>query len=276
VAEELNDKAIAAIAKLTNAGAKPIDVPGGNTPVMVIPNDMKVVSLAEFVYNDRSERPIRMKGTVKVLDGDSFLKYWNLFSDANSRVFADEEKESVLAILDYHGSGSDGAPRWGQHRIEINLRKAREWNIWKGQSGKKVTQMDFAEFLEDNAPDIVDPPAATMLEVARDLKATTDGSFNSSFEQKNGSVNFKYSEETKGTYGKQNVEVPDSFKVSIPVHIGGDRITITARLRYRVNAGKLVLWFDLLRAEEIEHKAFLQIEEKIKAGVGDIINGSPA
>ncbi len=169
------------------------------------------------------------------------------------------------------------APRWGQHRIDLSLRRSKEWLIWKAASGKKFDQMDFAEFLEDNTPDITNPSAATMLEVARDLKVKTDVDFNSSFQQANGTVHFKYSEQVNGKFGSGNVDIPDSFTVSIPVHVGGARVPLTARLRFRILSGKIKFWFDLLRAEEVEHNAFVTTKDAIAKDLGiKLISGTPA
>ncbi len=65
--EEINE-AIDKLLKVGETIGQPFTVEGGNTPFAVIPMDAKVVSLAEYVYNDRSEKPIRIKGTVTVHD----------------------------------------------------------------------------------------------------------------------------------------------------------------------------------------------------------------
>lgn len=250
----------------------------GNTPFVVIPNDHKVQYLRDTINNPDAERPVRKSGVVKVLDAGSFCDYYTLFSDLNSRVFADETQNSVLAILDYHGAG-DNAPRWGAHRIQLTLRHSEEWSTWTEKDGQahKMSQMDFAEFLEDNAPDIVEPSAATMLEVARDLRAKTDVDFGSAIRMANGSVQFKYSEQVKGTFGAGNVDVPETFTIAIPVYVGGTSVPITARLRYRIASGKLTFWYDLLRVSAIERNAFLKCRDEIQSRLTiSIINGVPA
>lgn len=249
----------------------------GNTPFVVIPNDHKVVGLAEYKDNPRAERPLRVKGTAKVHDVPSFCEYFTLFHDENSRVFADEDKATILAVLDYHGALGGGAPRWGEHRLELTFRHSKEWNEWKGKDGQRTQQMEFAEFLEDHAPDIITPDAATMLEVARDLSAKVDADFGSAIRMNNGSVQFKFSEQVKATFGSGQLEVPEQFIVSIPIYLGCDRVSITARLRYRINAGKLSFWYDLLRADNIKREAFLVARKTITdtLAITDI-SGTPA
>lgn len=274
--QPINEKAIAELVKLARATGAPQLPKDGALPFVVIPNDCKIENLEKLIFNDHNERPERKRGTVRVLDAPSFCEYFTLFHDENSRVFADETKSCVLAILDYHATG-DNAPRWGQHRVELTLRHSEEWTRWSGKDGERMSQMEFAEFIEDNGPDIVTPDAASMLEIARDLSAKIDADFASAVRLQNGSVQFKYSEQVKGTYGSGQMEVPERFTIAIPVHIGADRVLLTARLRYRINAGKLTFWYDLLRADQIERDAFMAVHDSIGKRLGvTIINGTPA
>lgn len=246
-------------------------------PYAVIPQDSKIESLEKFLHNDYAERPHRKKGTVSVLDAASFIEYYSLFSDEHSRVFADETKSQVLAVLDYHGIG-DNAPRWGQHRVRLDLRHSEEWITWCGSNGQahKMNQLDFAELIEDNAPDIKEPNAATMLEMARTLQAKTDIDFSSAIRTSNGQVQLKYNEIIKGTYGSGNVEIPEEFVILIPVYVGAPRVSIRGRLRYRLASGKLSIWYDLLRPEEHKRAAFLHTLSQIKDSLKvTVIHGEP-
>jgi uncharacterized protein YfdQ (DUF2303 family) len=179
-------------------------------------------------------------------------------------------------VLDYHGALA-GSPRWGEHRVDFTMRHSKEWLAWKSVDGKRMPQMEFAEFIEDNAPDIVDPSAATMIEVARDLRAKSEVDFGSTVQMQNGSVRFRYSEQTKGTFGSGDIDVPEQFAISIPVYLGCDRVKVTARLRYRINSGKLTFWFNLLRAEAIEREAFYAARGAIEKALKiTVIDGIPA
>lgn len=276
---EFTEDALRRVIDLARANAAPQAANGG-TPFILVPDGMRVHDLGVTVYNEHAERPERIKGTVKVFDPASFCHYFGLFRDDESRVFADETAAKVLAVLDYHQSMAEVGEvnaRWGSHRLDLTLRHSQEWRDWKAQSGKKTAQMDFGEFLEDHGPDIVEPNAATMLEVARSLSAKTDVDFSSAIRMNNGSVQLKYNEQVKGTYGNGQFDVPESFVIAIPVFIGHDRVRVTARLRYRLNAGKLTFWYDLLRADVIERDAFLAARQAIADSLGvTIINGVPA
>lgn len=250
----------------------------GNTPFVVIPKDAQVVSLREYLFNGDTERPAAKRGTVSVLDAASFIEYWTLFSDEHSRIFADETKSQVLAVLDYHGIG-ENAPRWGRHRVNLTLRFSEEWSLWTGHNGQKnkFSQLDFAEFIEDNTPDFVQPKAADMLEMARTLSVKTDVDFSSAVRNSNGQVQIKYNETVRGTAGTGNVEIPEEFIIQIPVYVGTPRVPVRARLRYRLASGKLTIWYDLLRPDAIQRDVFVSTLEAIRGSIQTpIINGSPA
>ncbi len=116
---DVTKEAIQEITKLARLTPTVYELATGNTPFVIVPNECKVQDLLAFIDNDRAKAPIRVKGTIKVHDADSFVEYYTLFSDPNSRVFADETSSTILAVLDYHGA-REGGPRWGQHRLETH------------------------------------------------------------------------------------------------------------------------------------------------------------
>ena len=272
---DISKDAIVELVDLGRLGSSLQQLPDGGVPFVVIPATAKVQDFSALV-EERLTNPRRKIGTAKVLDASSFNEYFTLFRDENSRIFADETATRIVGVLDYHEVG-EGKPRFGQHRVELALRFSEEWSTWGAKDGNKQTQMDFAEFLEDNAPDVVSPDAATMREVATDLRAKTDSDFGSAIRVQNGSVKFGYSEQTKGTFGKGDMEIPERFLIAIPVYIGTERVQLTARLRYRINGGKLTFWYDLLRAEQASRDAFAAIYDTIADSLQvKIINGSSA
>ncbi len=243
-------------------------------PYAIVPNDSRLVSLENYVYNDHAAAPERIKASVSVLDPESFIEYYTKFSDPNSRIFADEPNTQVTGILDYHAAG-EGSPRWCQHRLTLVLRASEEWKTWTASNNKQFTQMQFAEFLEQNSMDIVNPAPAAMIEVARDLEAHTEVEFAAGARTQDGQVKFKYTETTKASVGAGSVAVPEQFTIFIPVFVGGQTIGLQALLRFRIKEGKLVLWYTLLRPEQVRRDAFLrarnQIADSLKAVV---INGT--
>lgn len=269
-----NDKTLKEMIRLGQIIGDPKQVING-IPYAIVPADCKIESLEKFLYSDYADHPHRKKGTVSVLDAQSFIEYYSKFSDEDSRVFADETTATVLGVLDYHGVE---VPRWGQHKVQLSLRTHESFSVWMAHDGQahKMSQMEFAEFIESNAPDIVEPNAATMLEMARDMSAKTDIEFSSAMRTNNGQVQLKYNEQVKGTYGGSNIEIPESFVIQVPVYVGSAPVRLTVRLRYRINGGKISLWYDLLRPKEAIRYAFQASLDVIKENLKvTVINGSP-
>jgi hypothetical protein len=95
-----------------------------------------------------------------------------------------------------------------------------------------------------------------MLEVARDLHAHTDVNFDSKILPKNGQVQLKYTETIAAGVGTGNFDVPERFVISIPVFYGEDKVSISVRLRFRVNQGKLSFQFKMDNPVDVVNDAF--------------------
>ena len=275
---EITDATIQSLIEVGRLAAAPTEVQNAehvSVPYIVVGG--KVTPLPDLMFNEHAKAPERVKQTVTVFDPASFVDYYTLFNDQNSRIFADETKLQVLAVLDYHAAGDGNSPRWGQHRLSLTLRQSEEWKIWKGNNNQQLTQQQFAEFLEQNSTDIISPNPASIREIAEDLEATVDVEFAAAQRMAGGKVNFKYTETTKTTVsGGKAVTVPDQFTLSIPVFIGGDPIQVGAFLRYRIKEQKLVFFYTLLRPEECVRTAFLAARSQIaEMLMVYIINGTP-
>ena len=246
-------------------------------PVPFIIVQGKVTPLPDLKFNEHANTPERIKQNVTVTDPASFIEYYSLFADGDSRVFGDESALKILAVLDYHHAEGDG-PRWGQHRLTLGLRSSTEWLTWWKSNNTQMTQQQFAEFLEQNATDIVTPDPAAIREIASDLECTVDVDFASAQKQAGGRLNFRYTETTKTTVsGGKQVTVPDQFVISIPAFIGGQRVPVQALLRYRIKEQKLIFFYTLIRPEEVVRMAFNDARQEIADKLTvSIISGSPA
>jgi uncharacterized protein YfdQ (DUF2303 family) len=268
------------IRELADASSAVGTVEGGNTPYLLHPADYKVTTLEALIQNDRSERPHRIKQAVEVWDAASFIEYFIAFRDHSSRVFADVNVATVTSVLDYHEwigeetHNDTAVPRWGSHKLTLSLKKSPEWLLWIASNKKTMDQDTFATFIEDNAPDIVDPSAATMKEIASDLHETHEMTFAGKATTPNGSQKISFTQENKSSFGKADATVPESFKVGIPVYIGGERVQLVARLRWRVAGGKATFWYDLLRDDAAERAAFDATRAQVAEAIGaPIISG---
>lgn len=256
----------------------------------VLMPDGRIVVVTPKAHTEFAAGPFRVKAAVEVRDVESFVAYWKNHHDEDSVAFADRETHSILGVLDYHkamqpqvlGFESWNQARWCNHRVTLKLKFTEEWATWKAGNGaqNKREQGAFAEFIEDNAPDVFDPPAATMMEMATTLQATTGAQFEQATNLQNGQIQLSYREEIKGTYGaNKNQQMPKEFKIRVPVYEGEQPVTLTARIRYRISGGRLTMWYDLLHVERTERKAFDAVVERVAAGSGEmairVYNGKP-
>lgn len=272
--ENFGIEVVKEIERLARATMAAQTVPAGNIPYVIVPDGCKDLPMADLIYNEHSAKPERIKQKVTVLDATSFIEYYSLFADLNSRTFADESKLTVVSVLDYHGA-KEGSPRWGQHQVTLGLRTSEEWKRWTAANNHHMGQQEFAEFLEQNSLDITDPAPASIIEIANELQATTEVEFGSGIRQADGQIRFKYTESTKATVGAGQVQVPDHFTIQIPAFVGGERVPVKALLRFRVKEGTLTFWFTLIRPEEVIRTAFIAARTAIAATLGIIIiNGT--
>lgn len=251
------------VISLLAAGGALTDIAPGdeNTiPSMVIVDDGNT-SRKSLEYLQK--RPSVVRSSVDVYDTESFIAYVNRFARKSYPNLESETVETVIfgkitetnvsftGVLDYHADMSSQAGR-GQHRVVYDCRTTPEWRRWTENDGKKMNQEAFAAFIEDNAPDIVDPSSAVMIEVAGSLDARTTGSFSSATRLTNGSVTLKYSENVEAKAGLNgDVEIPTTFAIGVSPFIGFSKFRVQARLRYRISEGKLVLWYELVRPHKV-------------------------
>lgn len=217
----------------------------------------------------------RKTGTTTVRDAASFLTYYGKHHDENTEVYSDVEALTVTAVLDAHTT--DDA-RFGEHRLHLQLRRTKAWQDWLKLDGQLVDQDRFANFLEDQLPYLENPDAATMLEIAQSIKATTKNEFQSSSRLQSGERKFSYVEDTKASAGaKGDLAIPETFVIAVPPFEGADAYRMTARFKYRIDRGQLTLGFKLEQPEERAKAAFADVLQAIEAGVDTpILNGTPA
>jgi uncharacterized protein YfdQ (DUF2303 family) len=265
-------------AVILNAGqliGMPKQLPGFR-PYAVLPDAGGGSSLE---YIEEAQLPGHVTACPKFDDAGSLIAYFKDFNEGAGRLFADIDACTVGAIIDYHCTykADPVVPDWCQHRASFQAKHSEEWKTWISRNGKQMSQVEFAQFLEDNLIDISRPDGARMLEVALSIEACKSGSFKSARRLDNGDVSFGYVEQTTATAGpKGSVEIPKDFDVQLRPFIGCEKHTVTARLRYRIDDGALRLWFELVRHEDVKRLAFDAIVAKIADETGvKVLLGKP-
>jgi len=242
-----------------------------DVPMVVLPAGAQVHWLDNILPN-----PHRAKGTVALRDMASFVRYVGERKTAATRIYGTQApKPGFVAVLNDH-LGQDLAPGWRDDRATFDCPLSREWLTWTASSGKVMSQEDFARFIEDNLPDVAEPPAADMLEISRSLEAKKKVNFASGVRLSNGQNQLTYEESIEGTAAKGRLLVPETFALGIAVFETGDRYRVEARLRYRIaDGGKMTMWYDLLRPHKVLEDALMFVWRAIEAELDiKVLNGS--
>lgn len=261
------------IAALAQQALAPKDVEPGRIYLVANANgDVRTIDLTGSEYTGTLTRK---SGTTTVRDAASFLTYYAKHHDDATEVYSDVERLTVTAVLDAHQADT---ARFGGHRLTLGLRRTKAWSDWLELDGKLVDQDCFANFLEDQLPYLESPDAATMLEIAQSIKATTKAEFQSSSRLQSGERKFVFTEDVKASAGgKGDLAIPETFTIAVPPFEGADAYRMTARFKYRLDRGQLALGYKLEQPEERAKAAFADVLTAIGEGVDTpILNGTPA
>lgn len=232
----------------------------GARPVIALPDHFKVHCLESFLPH-----PTRPRGVVTLRTTESFIDFVRAHQCAGTSLYMDDgDKPSFLAVFNDH---LKDLPGWRDFRASYSLPLAREWVTWTSSHGRAMAQDTFAAFIEDNLPDVVDPPGADMLTISRTLEAKKSLEFKSAVRLADGAQELTFVEDIMGTAGKGAIKIPETFSLGIPVFNGGQAYRVTARLRYRIANGKLSLWYELLRAHKVLEDALQSARERIETEV---------
>lgn len=245
----------------------------------------KVIDLEELLDKYR-HRPRRKTGTVVVHDADSFATYHEKHGVPESELYADLETRSIVAVLNAHGPSEgdpaghvadDVAAGWGDHRVQLQLKFTPAWNAWAAKDRKMMTQLAFAEHIEDQVADIIKPAGADMLEIAQTLSVNRDVKFESSQRLSTGERKLAYRENDDAKAGKRGeLAIPERFELGLVPFEGGTGWEVAARLRYRIENGALMLGYYLDRPDDILRNAFNAIREDIASQTGArVLSGKP-
>lgn len=252
------DNDIERLIELTRQSVQPLTV--GSAQLAVIPNTCKIESLESFQFADH---PRRIRACPKFYELDSFVDYWKSFADDSSKLFADQEALTARAVFDYH---TTLGPSHCSHAAILTLRQTVEWKTWTGSDKKEMDQEAFARFIETNSCDVSKPSAATLEEIARDLEARSESSFVGKTRLSTGNVSFSYQEQTTGKVAGGKLEIPERFTIKIGIFVGFAPVELTVLFRYRIQASKLVLSYELFRKEQAFFDAFEFVCAEIESG----------
>ncbi len=260
-----------------------IDIPAGDFPIpaLVLPHGYTAKT-----YEDLLPVPIRTEAHPTFTEAGSFADYIKTFKLDSTVVFASVKEASAefTAIIDYH---SKVDARWCSHRAALVCLKTYEWKTWEEWANRKMAQVDFGQFLENCEP-FLSPasaaklpfyvPAAELRELAMNLEITQSVRWASTQRLANGRIHFSYENNTESKGLNNPVEPPQLIYAGINPFVGMNTFPlVTARLRYRLESGKAVFWYETINPAAIIRAAVLDIVKLITDKTGLIpFMGSPS
>ena len=298
----MNPNEAAAIAKIQAPVIADVTLADDSkAPFAVVPKEMELKSL-KFLEDERLESPARRKGTAKVFDMASFIALTNRFkTEGHSALFGHGEIDGHLITAELHSvlnytpeSAEFRATGWKDHKVSYHFPVSDELKTWLENDGKEFDQKAFADFLEDNSPDMAvlekddtihvrfggmpvpkfAKPSDIFL-LGKGIEVRVNEKINQAVRQQNGTVALQYSTEHEGADGTPLV-VPDWFLISIRMFEGGDYYLIPVRLRYRVRGGSVVWFYNIFRLKDIFDMAFFQATDNARASTAlPFFNGQP-
>ena len=293
---EFDIKQVIDLAKGGEPAVTTFSAPGASTvAVAFLPNaggGSQIVDLKPLVEKWR-DAPERRSGTAMANTLESFIALTNRHKDDGSAVFAlvSTSSPSLTAVIDYNTT--DHKPRFGKHLVKYDYPISPEWKAWLAKNGTKMDQNDFAEWIEEHIVEIGDPDGfgdcdtiealfrckmadpATVYTLSKGLKVNVESEVSAVTDLAGGQVQISYSEQHKDGTG-QPLKIPGLFLITIPMFVGGDPVTIVARLRYRKSGSKLVWFYELWKWDVTMRLALLKDLETIREQTSlPVFEGAP-
>lgn len=222
----------------------------------------------ERLFEAYRTQPQRKTGTAEAQTFDAFIELVERHKTDDSAIFADADwrTPSFTAVIDYHQARNGGTAAFGEHRIRYAFPLSEEWQAWTKLDGARMTQEDFAYFLEDRVAELSSPTAeektqyerdfattvatpSQLVELSRGLQVNVAAKVKAAHTLASGEGQITWEETHQDTNGKP-LKVPGIFILAIAPFFMGDKMRIPVRLRYRPVNGSIVWFYQIYRPDQ--------------------------
>jgi uncharacterized protein YfdQ (DUF2303 family) len=210
--------------------------------------------------------PDRIRQRVELLTLESLIDYASKFKLPDTAIFANETDATYEVVMDYHFESRGDC----DHIARYACPRSESWQTWSAHDGKAKSQLEFARFIETNLIDIVKPVSADMLQIVLNLQVHKTADFKGDLRLDNGAAKLSYEETVRGSTRVGDLVIPDLFQLNVPVFIDGARYPLDVRLRYRLDEGKLNLWYELVRPLDVYRAAVKAVSETVRKGLAGV------
>lgn len=224
-----------------------------------------------YWITEKLEPPHRKTGTVKLCDAESFILYYGIHGNG-APVYATMRPAKFVAVLNDHTKQAAG---WRDHRADFTVQHSLEWATWNNANGRKFETTDeFARFIEDNSPDIINPDPAAMLSIALNFRVNEAVQFSKAIRLQDGHTDLLYQNLVSAEAGRDaqggKIAIPELFTIRVRVWDGlnAKLYEVQARFRFRLANGKLTIWYELVRPLKTVEVAFADLWAQISTATG--------
>lgn len=269
-----------------------IDFARANMKPTVVPSvDGRLAHLVTTTYQNVTEidlddyrpNPARHTGTAKLRSPESFLAYLTQLGihtggawEHQTGYYGNPDDLTVTAVLNDDG----GLPGHGDYRAVLTYERTDEWRAWTGANNQLASATTFAEFIEDWRHTIVEPDAASIVDMIRSFRATRKVTWKDEIDDQNGDRSLQFTTETTaGSTRAGTIPIPDLFVVEMPPFIGAAPVQLEARFKYQVDDGGARFGIKLVQPALVLRQAFEAELVALAGGLPEgttIMLGSPA
>lgn len=241
------------------------------------PGDRLVVENFEHL---RPHGPIVPRGTVNVYDAASFVAVVHRYADLERTTLWARQPStgatvpSVTAIFDDHGGdvGDDDeghlAAGWREHRAVLEVRMDPDWMAWAAVDGKRMDQVELAEFLNDQLHVITAPRAAELVSAITTFSTRRNVTFSQVVNLDSGEQEFTYLDK-QGHEAAGTAVLPNKISLGLRPFYGAPETVLEVWLRYRLDQGRLTFTLTRIRPDRAEEAAWADVCGQIAAELPD-------
>lgn len=281
----------AAIKELIQHGAalSAVREAGGRHPFAIVPDGFKLEYLKQKEADELPPLLDHIRQSVTLQTPESFVAYVKLFRKGNTRIFAtpldlnalekfDAAAARFTALLDFHESGAASAPKRNAHVATYPLPLSIELKTWLKKNSEPQGQDAFIKFIEENQIDIIEPTAASLMELVLNFESKSSVVFTSKSNRVSGGRELVFNEKVDiGQGAEGTLKVPEMITLKLPIFEADREYEMKARLEYRPSGGKLNITYHLQRPQKVLREAFKDVHATIECaetGIGiEILTG---
>lgn len=238
---------------LATEGYTPISADDAVSQLVAIPAGSKIESLEAF-----QPQPNRISKNTVLLSCKSFCDYVNRFKEEDSTVYLNVDGGKFVAVLDHHGAHT---PSWCDHTARFAPKYSLEWQAWSAIHKKTLSQIQLAQFIEEQLDSIESPEPNVMLQAALEFQSNENLALGSTHNLDDGSTRFTFVKDN----ASKDVNFPHRLRIRIPLHENEKSESLELRVRYSTTSdGVLTFKVSFVRNPEmIVRSAMLDLASQI-------------